>query len=335
MILDIERFAAQERPHWDALERLVRLGEEGTEPEPGVEHAMRLHRLYERAAADLARVRSYSADAELQGYLEDLVARAHAVCQPRGEARFSIVLLVRWFTTGFPRALRRNLAAFYAALALTCVGSLVGGGLLLVEEETKATVLPFSHLLGDPSERVKEEEEKGGELSASDMTVFSTMLMTNNIRVSVLALASGVTFGVGTVLLLFYNGLILGVVGIDYLMAGEGVFLFAWLLPHGSVEIPAIVIAGQAGLMTGGAMLGIGKGSSVAARFRDIRGDLVHLIGGVAVLLVWAGIVEAFLSQTHEPAIPYWLKILFGSLQLAALALFLARAGRGGEGRAA
>ena len=49
------------------------------------------------------------------------------------------------------------------------------------------------------------------------------------------------------------------------------------------------------------------------------------LIGGVAVMLVWAGIVESFLSQHHEPVIPYWLKIAFGLGELAVLIWFLRR----------
>ncbi len=54
------------------------------------------------------------------------------------------------------------------------------------------------------------------------------------------------------------------------------------------------------------------------------------LIGGVAVLLVWAGIVESFLSQHHEPVVPYWLKIVFGCVEFAALVWFLS-SGRGKE----
>ena len=54
------------------------------------------------------------------------------------------------------------------------------------------------------------------------------------------------------------------------------------------------------------------------------------LIGGVAVMLVWAGIVEAFLSQYHQPAVPYALKIAFGLVELAALIWFLSSA-RGKE----
>jgi len=49
---------------------------------------------------------------------------------------------------------------------------------------------------------------------------------------------------------------------------------------------------------------------------------------GVAGLLIWAGFVEAFLSQYHEPIIPYWAKISFGAIELGLLALFLARSGR-------
>ena len=56
--------------------------------------------------------------------------------------------------------------------------------------------------------------------------------------------------------------------------------------------------------------------------------DLITLVFGVAVLLVWAGLVEAFLSQYHEPVIPYSLKIAFGLVELVLLCLFLARSGR-------
>src|SRR5438445_287994 len=67
--------------------------------------------------------------------------------------------------------------------------------------------------------------------------------------------------------------------------------------------------------------------NALRARLRQVSRDLVTLIFGVAVLLVWAGFVEAFLSQYHEPIIPYWAKILFGAVELCLLALFLAKSG--------
>jgi hypothetical protein len=80
--------------------------------------------------------------------------------------------------------------------------------------------------------------------------------------------------------------------------------------------------------MLGHALLGRGSPYSLAARLRAISSDLVTLMGGVVLLLLYAGIIEAFLSQLHEPRVPYTLKILFGTIQLTALILYLLRAGR-------
>jgi uncharacterized membrane protein SpoIIM required for sporulation len=152
--------------------------------------------------------------------------------------------------------------------------------------------------------------------------------MTHNTKVSILILALGISWGVGSVILLFYNGVIMGAVIADYVMAGEGVFLTGWLLPHGSVEIPAILIAGQAGLLLAGAMIGWGDRLSMRMRLRAVMPDLVTLIGGVACLLVWAGIVEAYFSQNHEPVLPYTIKIAVGIMELLLLSAFLMFSGR-------
>jgi uncharacterized membrane protein SpoIIM required for sporulation len=100
------------------------------------------------------------------------------------------------------------------------------------------------------------------------------------------------------------------------------------LLPHGAIELPAIMIAGQAGLVVGGALIGRGSRLKLAARFRAVTSDLVTLIGGVALLLIWAGIIEAFLSQYHEPVIPYAVKISFGVIELGLLTWYLSRCGK-------
>jgi uncharacterized membrane protein SpoIIM required for sporulation len=95
------------------------------------------------------------------------------------------------------------------------------------------------------------------------------------------------------------------------------------------VEIPAILIGGQAALLLGHAMIGWGTPESRADRLRSIGPDLATLAAGAAALLVWAGIVESFFSQYHEPVLPYGVKIAFGSIQLALLFAYLYRGGRG------
>jgi uncharacterized membrane protein SpoIIM required for sporulation len=163
------------------------------------------------------------------------------------------------------------------------------------------------------------------------MSSFSAQLMVNNIGVSIKAMAFGMTWGIGTIILLFYNGIILGLVAVDYMTAGQTAFLLGWLLPHGVIEIPAILIGGQAGLMLGGALIGWGRRETMRARLRAITPDLTTLIFGVALMLVWAGLVESFFSQYHEPVLPYAIKIVFGCIELALLTAFLGWCGRGRE----
>mgnify|MGYP006293763305 CR=1 FL=1 len=154
--------------------------------------------------------------------------------------------------------------------------------------------------------------------------------MRHNTSVAIYTMALGASWGVGTIVLLFVNGIMLGAVAVDYVLAGESVFLLGWLLPHGAVEIPAILVAGQAGLLFAGAMIGAGRSAPLRRRMREIAPDLVTLIGGVALLLGWAGLIEAFLSQYHAPVIPYGMKIGFGAAEMVLLVLFLGFCGRKG-----
>jgi len=207
------------------------------------------------------------------------------------------------------------------------LGGTFGGAAVAIDSSVKEVIMPFPHLLGDPADRVAEEEAGTASVSGYESR-FAAYLMTHNIRVSILAFVLGIAAGIFTLIMVFYNGVILGAVVVDYLLAGQGRFLTGWLLPHGSVEIPAILFAAQAGMLLARAVL-IREGRlSLPARLRAVRGDVLTLMGGVAVLLVWAGIVEAFFSQYHEPALPYEVKILFGVVQSIGLVLMLALAGR-------
>ncbi|MDH3346902.1 MAG: stage II sporulation protein M, partial [Desulfobulbaceae bacterium] len=85
------------------------------------------------------------------------------------------------------------------------------------------------------------------------------------------------------------------------------------------------------GMVLAHALIGRNNRLKLADRLRSIVPDLTSLIGGVAVFLVWAGIVESFLSQYHETVIPYWLKITFGTFQLAGVICYFTIMGRTAE----
>ena len=326
MIIDLERFISVERPYWTELEQ----GLDRLELAPGtrmnLEQLRHFHLLYERAAADLARITTFSSEPETRRYLESLVARAYSeIHETRQRVR---IPLWKWLLETLPQTFRKRKRAFLLSVAITVAGGLFGGLAIALDPDAKPALMPFSHLLQDPAKRVAAEENATSDRLAGNKTSFSAFLMTHNTRISILTLAMGMTWGFGTVVMLFYNGIMLGAVAVDYIRAGQTKFLLGWLLPHGVIEIPAILIAGQAGLMLAGALIGWGKRIPLRSRLRDISKDLVTLILGVGLLLVWAGFVEGFLSQYHEPVIPYSVKISFGLLELLLLVLFLSRSGR-------
>jgi uncharacterized membrane protein SpoIIM required for sporulation len=329
VIIDLEKFIAKERPAWDELESMTAMIEQSPGWSLDLSGAQRLHYLYERAAAALARINTFSSDPEVTRYLESLVARAYGAIHSldRKRTRFSPL---RWFFGTFPRTFRAHFGAFVLATAITLAGVLFGGAIFFLEPDAKSILIPgqFAHTYQSPSERVAKEEEAQGVHMEGGKGEFASRLMQNNIRVSMLAVALGFTFGIGTITLLFYNGIILGVIAIDYITDGQGEFLTAWLLPHGSIEIPAILIGAQAGFLLASAIIGRGTQDCLKARMRQTVPSVVTLIFGVAIMMVWAGIIEAFLSQYHEPVIPYSLKIAFGILQLALLVTLLGFCGR-------
>lgn len=325
MIVDLERFVAQARARWEQLEDALRKFEEDRFYRPSLEESLRLFDLYQHCTADLARLQETS-QPELALYLEALVARAYT--QIHSVRRRSRLHPFRWLTQTFPSTFRRQWRSFVVATSLLALGCVTGIALLRIDVDAKAVLMPFPHLLNDPAERVKQEEKDRGKRIAGHQIAFSAFLMTHNISVAFTSMAAGMSFGIGTILMVFANGVDLGAVCADYVHAGQTKFLAGWLLPHGIVEIPALLVASQAGLLLASALIGSRSRLSRRERLRSVSKDVFTLSVGAAVMLIWAGLIESFVSQYHEPVLPYSAKIAFGFVELALLAWFFARAGR-------
>ena len=326
MIIDLPHFIAEERGYWTELEQILKKLDAHPERRMSVAEIKQFHYLYQRASAALAKVRTFCSEPELQGYMEALVGRAYAEIHATRDKSQRFKPL-SWFFHTFPQTFRRHLAAFWLSLGVMLAGAAFGALALALDTDAKAVLMPFSHLQQHPADRVRQEEQADADRMAGKKARFSSLLMQNNISVSIRTLALGMTWGIGTIMLLFYNGVLLGAVALDYCAAGQSVFLLGWLLPHGSIEIPAILLAGQGGFVLAGALIGRGRPQRLKIRMRLIAPDLVTIIAGVSLLLVWAGIIEAFLSQYHAPALPYSAKIAFGTVELVLLGVFLARSG--------
>lgn len=329
MIVDLAKFVAAEEPYWVRLEKTLERRQRDFGVPLSLAEAKELDYLYRRAGADLARVASFSAEPEMRRRLELLVGRAYAEIHGTRRAGAARLRPWHWLSATFPQTLRRHARALLLTVVVTLVGTIFGGVAVAVDPEAKEALMPFSHLQGSPADRVAEEEAAMKDRMAGHKATFAGELMTHNTRVSLFALALGFAWGAGTIVLLFYNGVILGAVVADYLQAGQGVFLAGWLLPHGVIEIPAILVGATGGFVLARAVIGRDDGRPLAARLRAVADDVATLAAGTALMLVWAGVVEAYLSQYHEPAIPYALKIAFGVVEFGLLVAYLGWVGRG------
>ena len=327
MILDLERFQTQARSRWSNLESLLAAleGRPGHRLNP-VE-AEQLQALYAQVAADLNRVTHGALAPELRQYLERLVARAYTELHfvpPTGSELWRPRRWLRIFTL-FPETFRRQSRYFALAVLITVLGCALGGLAVHYDPAAVDVLLPANYLR-NPVQRVHEEEQgkNQGLHSTQSEAAFSAQLIRHNIEVAMLAAALGVTFGIGTALLLFENGVLLGAVAVRYTQQGFGLFMTAWLLPHGVFEIPSILIAGQAGFYLARILLRRREDRDV----RQSTREWLVLIAGTAMMLVWAGVMEAFFSQHHEPVLPYGFKVAVGGAELALLTVYLLLIGR-------
>ena len=327
MILDLERFQAQARPRWRDLESLLAVLEGRPDRRLKPEEAEHLQELYAQVAADLNRVTHGALAQELRQYLERLVARAYAELYYAPPMRSEIWKPRRWLRilTAFPETFRRQSRYFAMAVLITLLGCAFGGLAVRYDPASVDLLLPADYLR-NPAQRVHEEEEgKVRHLdSAQTEAAFSAQLIRHNLQVALLAAALGVTFGIGTALLLFENGVLLGAVAVHYTRQGFGLFMTAWLLPHGVFEIPSILIAGQAGFYLARLLLHRREDRNVRQSMRE----WLVLVAGLAMMLVWAGIMEAFFSQHHAPVLPYGFKVAVAAAELVLLTIYLLFIGR-------
>jgi uncharacterized membrane protein SpoIIM required for sporulation len=327
VIVDLPRFINSERRYWDELRGWLDKLEAMPDIRLSLEEMSHLQYLYQRSSSGLTRLSGFAGELEVRQYLEALVARAYSEFHPSAPS-LSGFRPLHWFFATFPRTFRKHFAAFALSVALTVGGTCFGAAALAFDQDAKSVLMPFSQLNEDPGQRVKREENQKGDRLQGHKDSFAAQLMTHNIGVSLFTFALGVTWGLGSIFLLFYNGITLGAVAFDYVGAGQTQFLLGWLLPHGVIEIAAILIAGQAAFVLASALIGINASTQRGERLRTCTPDMLTLAGGASVMLVWAGIIESFFSQYHAPVLPYSLKIAFGLVEFAALCLFLARAGR-------
>jgi uncharacterized membrane protein SpoIIM required for sporulation len=323
--VNLAAFIAARRPAWSELESTLGDAERGELSSFSHEGARRFVDLYRRASADLVQARTYGAGAEVVRYLEALVARGYSLLYPPPPLRTGSAVRT-FFRDRFPRAVRRERAAFGLVTAAFLAGIVLGGVATSLDPEAARLFVPEDHQQQRPHERVAREEEaaRSGRsvLDAEGHAAFSSFLFTHNISVSITCFAIGIAWGLPTLLLVAYHGVFLAALAVDYFRDGQALFFLAWILPHGVVELTCMLLAGTAGLLLGRGVLWP-RGRSRGERVREEARTALDLLGGAAALLVVAGIVEGTISQIHEPRLGYPLKIAFAGVLLLLVQAYL------------
>lgn len=269
--------------------------------------------LYRQVAGDLSVLRRDETARTHTDNVNMLLARAHHVIYSRKKTGWAT--LFRFLKDEYPAIFQKQRSYVMASLLVTIAWGIMGAAL------TSARPQFMRHFVGPAMISTMEQHKMWTESIVSVAPQETSHIMTNNLSVSFLTFAGGIIFGLGTFLLLFNNGIMLGVIAAACHQYGMSISLWSFVVPHGSLELPAIIIAGGAGFRIGRAMLfpgGYRWKESVA------RGGMEasRLVSGVIPMLVVAGCLEGFFSPSHAPV---WLKFTVGALLFTLLLTWLFR----------
>ncbi|HEY2824359.1 MAG TPA: stage II sporulation protein M, partial [Gemmatimonadales bacterium] len=323
-----ERFVARKRAAWErfrgeavAAESLGLTSLIGDEVVRFAEH-------YREVAADLARARTYGLDPRVIDYLERIVSAGHNALYgaERTQRRSFAQVLLGDLPGAVVEARAYVLTAFLIFAATSSAGYLV----LRERPDLAQRVLPAGIIArAEAGGRDKEGGKGYAQAPSPYLPVMASSIIANNVQVAFLAFAFGVTAGVGTVVVLAFNGLFFGAVlalFANYSLAG---WILTFVAGHGVLELTAIFIAGGGGLLIGKAL--VAPGDLTRRDALVVRGRVaIRMVGAAASLLLLAGTIEGLLSASDAPSV---FKFLVSGASAVLLALYFSAGARANRAR--
>lgn len=295
VLVNASRFRAAHAESWDRLDRLVTRMEKSSIRSLDDDDLFSLPLLYRSTLSSLSVARETSLDRALVTYLEQLCTRAYF--QIYGVPASAWRQFGHFLTHGWPLAVRALWRETLAAVGLMLLGALAAYLLVAHDPSWFYGIIPESLASGrDPS--ASAETLRAGIYARQDslLTTFAVYLFSHNSQIAIFAFALGFAFAVPTILLLLYNGLMLGAMLAVFIPKGVGVGFVGWLAIHGTTELFAIALAGAAGMRIGTAIAFPGRLDRGEAAVRAGRSAAVAMAGTVIMLLI-AGLLEGIGRQ--------------------------------------
>lgn len=313
-------FVDRHRPTWERLEQLL----ERCSRLKGVsalssDELRQLGSLYRQTASHLAIVRTRGHDPEIIAYLNQLMGRAHGIIHGRRHSRG--VRLGYFFGVEVPATFKRCWTSFVVCAGLLVAGTIIGAwGTAQNPGWVEVFTVPtFRHQVESFLEQDAAPGSYFGEIAETGAgPSFAAFLMVHNMNVALLCFVLGIFFGLGTLYVLARNALMLGsALGLG-IYQGKLLTMGSVIVPHGIIEISAILLAATAGLRLGYSLVNPGdllrRDALIIAAHQAVR-----LVAATVPIFVTAALIEALISPLANgtvaaDAVRYGIGLVTGSL---------------------
>ncbi len=312
--MDLDRYLNTNRPRWERLRHLTSQvsGNPSALAPAEIDEFLQL---YQRASSQLSFVRDHYDDPQLSTELNTLVAAANAALYRRTTSQAAAFR--QFFAVLFPAAVW-HLRRFVVVSALvTFIPTAVLAIWFVNSEAALELAIP------EAARAAYLEEDFENYYSSEPAGQFATAVLINNIRVSFLAFALGAFLCVGTVALLAYNGMNLGLALGVFAEAGQQGKFWGLILPHGLLELAAVVIAGAAGLAMGWAVIAPDDQHRSVAFSTAARRSVIVILGLMLAFIV-AGLLEGFVT----PGLPVVPRVSIGVVVFSLFSSYIVLFGR-------
>jgi uncharacterized membrane protein SpoIIM required for sporulation len=286
------RWLEKRKPYWSKLEALLNQSAKNGLKSLTRSDLQELSLLYRQTAADLAAIREDRGSVHFARYVNQLLVRAHNTIYSGRRASAKSIFSFFWET--YPATFRRYWKHCLMSVTIFLVAGVVGAALTYQNPDFKVKIL------GPQMVETIDRHEMWTHSIVGIKPLASSAIMTNNMSVGFTTFAFGITAGLGTIYMMAFNGLLIGVIGMACRLSGMSLQLWSFVAPHGVLELPAIFIAGGAGLRIAQGLLFPGV---LPRRESLARAGLeaVKLVLGTIPILIIAGLIEAFVSPTGLP----------------------------------
>lgn len=293
-------FLKQNADKWQQFEQLIT--ERGhTDPDL-------MAGLFIQLTDDLSYSKTHYPQSKTTQYLNAVAARVHQEIYKNKKEKRSRILTFWKYELPFTFK-NSHKQLFYSALIFFI--SLLIGIVSAAHDESFVRLILGDEYVNQTLENIHNGDPMAIYKSMDQSTMFLAITL-NNIYVSFYCFVFGLFFSMGTGLMLFSNGVMLG--AFQYFFYSKGLLIDSMLVIwiHGTLEISAIIIAGGAGLTMGNSILFPGTYSRLTSFMRGAKQGLKITVGLIPIFIT-AGFLESFVTRQHMPV---WLSlaIIFTSL---------------------